>query len=169
MSISRLLKMSILFLLVFTGCKIKYSFTGASISPSVKSYTVYYFPNRAPQVNPTLSDLFTESLRNKFTKQTSLGYQADGGDLEFEGSITGYDVKPISIQDGDVAAQNRLTVTITVKFTNNNDHEQDFETPFSAYSDFPSSNLLSDVEDDLIKDIVDQIIEEVFNKSVANW
>lgn len=170
MKISKLLKVSILFLMVsLAGCSIKYSFTGASISPQVKSYTVYYFPNRAPQVNPTLSDYFTETLRDKFTRQTSLGYQNDGGDLEFEGAITGYDVKPISIQDGDVAAQNRLTVTISVKFTNNTDHEQDFESSFSAYSDFASTNLLSDVEDDLIKDIVDKIIEEIFNKSVANW
>ena len=150
-------------------CKISYSFTGASISPMVKTYTVYDFPNRARLVNPTLSDYFAEQLRDKFTRQTSLGYAKDGGDLEFEGSITGYDVKPMSVQSGDEAAKNRLTVKINVKFTNNTDHDQDFDQEFSAYSEFESSNNLSDVEDDLIEDIVTQIVEDVFNKSVANW
>lgn len=155
--------------LLLSGCSIKYSFTGASISPQVKSYSIYYFPTRAPKAPPSLSDYFGEELRSRFTRQTRLGYQADGGDLEFEGSITGYDVVPIAIKDGDVASMNRLTVTITVKFTNNTDHEQDFETPFSAYADFPSTNLLSDVEDELIKKITTEIIDQIFNKSVANW
>lgn len=150
-------------------CKITYSFTGASISPLVKSYTVYDFPNRARLINPTLSDYVTEQLRDKFTRQTSLEYARDGGDLEFEGSITDYDVKPISVQSGDEAAQNRLTIKINVKFTNNTDHDQDYEQEFSAYSEFYSENNLSDVEDELVELIVTQIIDDIFNKSVANW
>ncbi|HPR31788.1 MAG TPA: LptE family protein [Prolixibacteraceae bacterium] len=151
------------------ACTISYSFTGASISPSVKSFSVYDFPNRAPLVNPTLSDYFAEQLRDKFTRQTSLEYAPDGGDLEFEGQITGYDVQPISIRSDDQAAENRLTVRIKVKFTNKQDPTQDFETDFSAYADFSSELILSDVEDSLMEEIVKQITEDVFNKSVANW
>lgn len=150
-------------------CKITYSFTGASISPMVKSYTIYDFPNRAQLINPTLSDYFAEKLRDKFTRQTSLDYAKDGGDLELEGTITDYDIKPISVQSGDQAAQNRLTVKINVKFTNNTDHDQDYEQEFSAYSEFDSENNISDVEDELVEIIVTQIVDDVFNKSVANW
>lgn len=160
---------SILILFSFSGCKINYSFTGASISPLVKSYTVYDFPNRARLVNPNLSDQFVEALKDKFTRQTSLNYADNGGDLEFEGSITGYDVKPVSVRDTDVAAQNRLTIKIKVTFTNNQNSEDDFESEFSAYSDFSSDNLLSDVEDELVEIILTQIIDDIFNKSVANW
>lgn len=160
----------IIFLLTFVAvsCTVSYSFTGASISPNVKTYTIYDFVDRVRQ-NPTLSDYVTEQLKDKFTRQTSLSYANDGGDLEFEGTITGYDVKPISVQSGDVAAQNRLTVKMSVKFTNNKDHDQDFDTDFSAYADFNSDNNLSDVEDDLVQEIVKQIISDIFNKSVANW
>lgn len=157
------------FLLSLTQCKINYSFTGASISPMVKTYTVYDFQLRAAKASPTLSTYFTEQLRDKFTRQTSLDYLRDGGDLEFEGAITGFDVKPMAVQGDDVAAQNRLTVRISVKYTNNLDHEQDFDTEFSAYSDFSSTLNISDVEDDLIEEIVTQIVDDVFNKSVANW
>jgi hypothetical protein len=161
--------LSALFLLVAVGCTIKYSFTGASVSPDVKSYTIYSFPNRAKLINPSLSDYVVEQLRDKFTRQTSLNYQTEGGDLEFEGTITGYDVQPMAIKSDDQAASNRLTVKITVKFTNNKNHEQDFETEFSAYSDFSSDYILSDVEDGLVEEIMKQIIDDIFNKSVANW
>lgn len=150
-------------------CSIKYSFTGASISPMVKTYTVYDFPNRARLVNPTLSDDINEQLRDKFTRQTSLDYANDSGDLEFEGSITGYDIKPIAVQKDDVSAENRLTIRINVKFTNNNDHDQDFDTEFSAYYDFSSDLNISDVEDSGVEEILTQIIDDIFNKSVANW
>lgn len=158
------------FLMVMAGgCKIKYSFTGASISPLVKTYTVYDFPNRARLINPTLSDYFSEQLKDKFTRQTSLGYANDGGDLEFEGTITGYDIKPISVRGNDVAAENRLTVSIKVKFTNNKDPENDFDMDFSAYADFSSELMISDVEDSLVEQIINQIVDDIFNKSVANW
>jgi len=151
------------------SCTISYSFTGASVSPDVKTYTIGNFPNRAKLVNPTLSDYVVEQLRDKFTRQTSLKYQNEGGDLEFEGTITGYDVQPMAIKSDDQAAQNRLTVKISVKFTNNKNHEQDFETEFSAYADFSSDYILSDVEESLVEEIMKQIIEDIYNKSVANW
>jgi len=159
----------VMLVVVTISCRISYSFSGASISPDVKTYSVYDFTNRARIVNPALSDYVAEKLKDKFTRQTSLDYATDGGDLEFEGTITGYDVKPMSITKENNAAQNRLTVTINVKFTNNKNHEQDFETDFSAYFDFSSEEILSDVEDALVEEIVKQIIEDIFNKSVANW
>jgi hypothetical protein len=169
MNTFRTLILLILALVVANGCKIGYSFTGASISPEVKSYTIYDFPNRARLVNPTLSDYFAEKLREKFTRQTSLEYKNDGGDLEFEGAITGYDIQPMAIKTDDQASMNRLTARISVKFTNNKNHEQDFETEFSAYAEYDSDQLLSDVEDALVEVMVKQMIEDVFSKSVANW
>ena len=149
------------------GCSVSYSFTGASISPDVKTYTIDNFSYRAALVNPTLTDYLVEQLRDKFTRQTSLDYANDGGDLEFEGSITGYDIQPMAIKSDDNASMNRLTVSLKVKFTNNKNHEQDFESDFSEYAEFTADQLLSDVE--LVESIVMKLVEDVFNKSVANW
>lgn len=160
---------TLLLLFVLGACSIKYSFTGASISPLVKTYTIYDFPNRARMINPTLSDYFVEQLRDKFTRQTSLDYKKDGGDLEFEGTISSYDIQPISVQEGDIATQNRLTIRVSVTFRNNQDIEQNFESEFSAYDDFSSEYNISDVEDELVETIVNQIIDDIYNKSVANW
>lgn len=158
--------------LIFTACKITYSFTGASIAPNVKTFSVYYFPNRAKLVNPNLSQLLTQGpdgIENKLIKQTSLNQIKENGDLEFSGQITEYDVKPMNISTGDLAAQNRLTISIKVKFTNNKDHEQDWEKTFTEYEDFDSNRSLSDAEDALVTEIIKKLADDIFNASVANW
>jgi hypothetical protein len=157
---------------VFTACTVNYGFTGASIAPNVKTFSVYYFPNRARLVNPNLSQEFvqgTYGLENKIIKQTSLNQVQENGDLEFSGQITDYDVKPMNISEGDLAAQNRLTITVKVKFTNNKDHEQDWEKSFSAYEDFSSTSSLNAVEDSLVPEIIKKLTDDIFNASIANW
>lgn len=160
-------------LILLTGmapsCKISYSFTGANISPEVKTFSVYYFPNRAPLVNPTLSQTFTEALREKLQRQTSLNELTEDGDLVFEGQITNYEVRPMSIQKDDLAALNRLTISIRVKYTNNIDPDQSLEQTFSAFEDFDSTSSLSDVEDGLVPEIINKITEDIFNATLANW
>lgn len=154
---------------IYTACKVSYSFTGASIAPSVKTFSVYYFPNRARLVNPNLSQTFTDGLQEKLIRQTSLSQIEDNGDLEFSGQITEYDVRPMNIQQGDLAALNRLTIGIKVKYVNNKDHEQDWEKSFTGYEDFESSQSLSDVEDSLVPEIIKKLTDDIFNASIANW
>ena len=166
---SKAIILVILVLVSAVSCTVSYSLSSATITPDIKTFCVYDFPNRAGNVNPTLSDDFQYELKMKFNRQTNLKSVDKSGDLEFEGSIIGYDVKPMAIQSQDVAAQSRLTVKIKVKFTNNKNHENDFDTEFSAYADFETSQNLSSVEDDLIDVILDELIEDIFNKSVANW
>lgn len=165
----------ILFMLVIllTGitnsCRISYSFTGANISPAVKTFSVYYFPNRARLVNPTLSQSFTEALREKLQRQTPLNELEEDGDLIFEGQITGYEVRPMSIQKEDMAALNRLTVSVRVKYTNSIDPDQSIEQTFSAFEDFDAASSLSAVEDGLVPEIINKLTEDIFNATLANW
>lgn len=167
---SIIILLSVVFImLVFDACKVGYSFTGASISPSVKTFSVAYFQNRARLVNPNLSQEFTDILQEKLIRQTSLNQISEDGDLEYSGQITDYQVRPINIQEGDIAAQNRLTIGVKVKFVNNKDHEQDWDKTFSAYEDFDSNNSLSDIEGELAPLIAKKLADDIFNASVANW
>jgi Lipopolysaccharide-assembly len=160
-------------LFLSSGCKISYSLSGASISPEVKNVFIDYFRNRSKVINPTLSQSFTEAMKDKFVNETGLTLNTDQGDLEFSGEITGYDVRPLSVQKSDTgrdfASMNRLTITVKVIFVNNKDHDQDFNTSFSAYFDWDSSKPVSQIENEAVKIITDQLIEDIFNKSVANW
>lgn len=154
---------------IIYSCKVSYSFTGANLSPEIKTFSVYNFPNRARLINPTLSQNFTEELREKLTRQTSLNELSEDGDIEFEGQITGYEFRPMSIQKDDLSAQTRLTVTIKVKFTNHKEPEQDFEKTFSAYEDYDSSLSISSVEDELLEAIIEKLCDDIFNSTIANW
>ena len=166
---SHFLLLLVLLVIAFPSCSVKYSFTGASISPDVKTMTIQYFPNKASLVVPVLSRSFTEALRDYFTTQTNLTLIEHGGDLNLEGAITGYTVQPTAIQGNETAAQNRLTITVKVKFTNRKNEKQNFESEFSRFSDYPSSQDLNSVQAKLIKDIDDLLIQDIFNKAVVNW
>lgn len=155
--------------LCYWGCSIKYSFTGASISPEVRTVTIAQFPNLAPLVNPTLSSAFTEALKEKFVTQTSLALQNFGGDLDFAGEITTYDVAPVAIQGNETAALNRLTIAIHVKFVNIRDEKANFDRTFSAYEDYSANRPFSDVEGALVATIQEKLVEDIFNAAVANW
>lgn len=156
-------------LLCVSACGI-YSFSGTSIQSDVKSITINYFDYKALKVNPTLSNDLTEQLRNQFRKMTNLEQLDMDGDLEITGEITGYDVKATAITAGDVASQNRLTVTIKVSFTNRKHPEDDFTSKsFSAYSDYDSTNSLDTVESTLVTEIIEKLVDDVFNATVAQW
>lgn len=111
--------------LIVRSCGI-YSFSGTSIQPDIKTVTINYFEYKALKVNPTLSNSMTESLKDKFRKMTRLEQVDMDGDLEITGSITGYDVRAMAVTANEVAAQNRLTVTVKIDFTNRKYPEDDF-------------------------------------------
>uniref|UniRef100_UPI0040250124 LptE family protein n=1 Tax=Candidatus Cryptobacteroides bacterium TaxID=3085639 RepID=UPI0040250124 len=155
--------------LVVHSCGI-YSFTGTSIQPDVKTVTINYFEYKALKVNPTLSNSLTESLKDKFRKMTRLEQVDMDGDLEITGSVTGYDVRAMAVTANEVAAQNRLTVTVRIDFTNRKYPEDDFQgKSFSAYADYDSTQSLDAVESTLCDEIIEKICEDIFNATVANW
>ncbi|MBQ6284510.1 MAG: LptE family protein [Bacteroidales bacterium] len=152
------------------GCSIvKYSFSGTSIQPDVKTVTINYFEYKALKVNPTLSNDLTEAMKEKFRKLTKLEQVDMDGDLELSGTVTGYEVRAAAVTANEVAAMNRLTVNVSLKFTNRKYPEEDFEKSFSAYSDYDSTNSLDAVEASLCEEIVEKLAEDMFNASVAQW
>lgn len=169
---NKILAFLLLIPFILSGCKVSYSFSGASISADTKTISVAYFPNRAPIVNPTLSQELTEKLKDKFISQTSLNMVSGEGDLSFDGEITGYDIKPIAITGGDQsdrASLNRLTVTVKVRFVNEKDPTKNFDSQFMAYEDYSSDRGLDAVEGELIPLILEKLVEDIFNRSVVNW
>jgi hypothetical protein len=147
-----------------------YSFTGTNINPNVKTIQVDFFPNNATLVEPTLSTVFTTSLQDLFLTQTNLEMVKSGGDLQYEGEITGYKISPMTATAEQTAAQNRITITVNVRFYNNKQEEDNFERSFSFYYDFPANEsltgtLLSDAYDE----ILERITQDIFNASLAKW
>ena len=168
------MKKSIIFLALsfivvfFQSCGV-YSFTGASIPVEAKTISVLYFPNKASMVQPMLSKNITEALQDKFRSSSSLSITQRNGDLAIEGEITGYDTQPIAIQGNQIAAMNRLTVTVNVRFRNRFDEKTNFESTFSRYRDYNSSISLSSAEGNLLPGMIEELVQDIYNKCVVNW
>ncbi len=145
-----------------------YSFTGASYG-TAKTVSIDYFQNRASYVNATLSNTITEDLKDRFMSQTPLTLVKSGGDLHFEGTITGYKISTAGMKSGEKAASNRLTITIKVTFTNETAPENDFDKSYSRYSDYDVNSSFASVESSLVEEIVGLLIDDIFNDSVVNW
>lgn len=166
-------KISVLLLfigtLILQGCGV-YSFTGTNLHPDVKTVQIDYFPNTAVLVEPTLSTVFTVRLQDIFLTQTNLDLVKSGGDLQFEGEITGYKISPMTATAEQTAAQNRITITVNVRFFNNKLEEDNFERSFSFFYDFPAEQSLSgSLLTDAYEIILERITQDIFNASVAKW
>lgn len=142
---------------------------GASIPVEAKTISVGFFTNNTTLGAPSLSQRFTEKLRDVVSSQTRLGLVSRNGDLQFEGYIVDYNVSPVAIQSTDLAGLNRLTITVSVKYTNKFDVGKSFEQSFTRFADYKSSESINDREPDLVTEIYRQLTEDIFNKAFNNW
>lgn len=155
--------------IAFASCKIKYSLSGATIPPEAKTISVAYFSNNTSLGAPTLSQRFTEKLKDMVSSQTSLGLVSQNGDLQFSGYLADYNVAPVAIQSSDLADKNRLTITVNVKYFNKFEEAKNFEQSFTRFADFNANESVSSKEAELVQEIFRQITEDVFNRAFNNW
>jgi len=151
------------------ACKASVSLSGATIPPEAKTISVAFFTNNTSLGAPSLSQRFTEKLRDVVSQQTPLSLVRQKGDLQFEGYIADYNVAPIAVQSNDQAAQNRMTITVSVKYTNKFEAAKCFEQNFTRFADFDSKLNVATEEPRLVEEIYRQITEDVFYKAFNNW
>lgn len=154
-------------MLVLGGCK--YSFTGASVQPDVKTFSLAQFENIAGVVNPTLANRLTETLRDRFQQQSRLNLVPRNGDLVLLGAVTDYSVAPIAPTAGQQAARNRLTIRCKVSFENTKYPDQNWEQIFENFADFENATPLPSVESTLVAEITDKIVQDIVNKALSDW
>jgi len=154
--------------IIFTSCGI-YNFTGAG-PIKANSFQVNFFQNNAPIIEPGIERTFTIALQDLIQNQTSLTLTNSSGDLVYEGEIVDFRIAPMTATADQRAAQNRLTITINVRFTNNQDEEQNFEKRFSHYYDYGGSEqLVGSQLTQALEEIYERITQDVFNASLAKW
>ncbi len=167
------LSFSLVILMIVMGCKF-YSFTGASIPDGVETFQVNYFQNEAGNnigsvFEPGLDRDFTLALQDLLMNQTNLQLVSNSGHLIYEGEIVEYRVSPMSATAQQTAAQNRLNVSVNVRFFNTLKEEDDFEQRFSHFYDFPAETQLFNVKAEAHEVIFERITQDIFNASLAKW
>lgn len=158
---------------LFSSCSIK--FNGASIPAEMKTVNITFFENNAPLVVPDMSSKFTENLRNRIRNQTSLNMTTNEAHGIFSGTITNYDIRPTSVQDANnrgvaTSGTNRMTIAVSVKYTNNLDPKMSFEESFERHIDFPTAGQSFQAQEaGLIDQVLTLLTEDIFNRAFANW
>jgi hypothetical protein len=166
-TISSRLIVGLMIVLTLAGCGI-YSFTGADTS-GAKDFSVGFFRSQTALASPAFSQEFTESLKDLILQQSNLKLVQRNGQLNFEGSITDYRIAPVGVQATETAAQNRLSVTVRVKYTNTLEPDKSFERNFTKFTDYDSAFDLLSLEAELNRLIIEQLTQEIFNASLGNW
>lgn len=155
---------------VLAGCRISYKFNGSALDYTVyKTVSVSEFPIRAALVYPPLQSTFENELLNYIARNTRLQVVDGGSDLQIEGEITGYNLTPQAVAESGYASMTRLTISVRVKYTDNKEEGKDVDQTFSAYRDFPSTEMLTDVQDQLCDEISKELVELIFNATLGNW
>ena len=159
---------SILFSL--STCSVSYKLDGGSINYDLtKTIHIADFPNRAPSVNPSLSQIFDQKLRDRFIEQTRLKPVDNNADIEITGEITQYGIQGMAVKEDAFSSQTRLTVAIRVQYVNNKEQGQDIDQTFTAFREYPSDMGLNAVEDELCREISEELVDMIYNATVANW
>jgi hypothetical protein len=150
------------------GCG-PYSFTGAG-PIDAKTYQVNFFQNTAELVEPGIDRIFTQRLQNLIQNQTNLTLTNTNGDLLYEGEIVNYRIEPMTATAEIRTAQNRLTITVNVRFTNKNKEIDNFEKRFSHFYDYGASQQLTGaLLTTALDEIFERITQDIFNASLAKW
>jgi len=162
----------ILFLLVSIitfGCGVTYSFTGVQ-NLNANTFQVNYFQNTADLIEPGFDRDFKLALEELITNQTSLNLTTSNGDLVYEGEITEYRISPTTAQANSTAAQNRLSVSVNVRFYDKNLPDEEFEKRFSFFFDYAGSQLLQGSQKTAAHEaIFERITQDIFNATLAKW
>lgn len=154
---------------ILLGCG-RYSFTGASIPASTKSFQVNYFQNNAPLIEPGLERDFKIALEELILNQTSLDLVKSGGDLTYEGEIVEYRISPTTATSDNRAAQNRLTISVQVRFYDKNDPEGEVDQRFSFFYDYAGQQqLVGSQKETAHAEIFERLTQDIFNATLAKW
>ena len=147
----------------------KYSFTGLG-DLKAETFQVNYFQNNSALIEPGLDRDFTIALQDLLTNQTSLGLVTSNGDLVYEGEITEYRISPTTATSDNRAAQNRLTITVQVRFYDKENPDEDLDQRFSFFYDYPgSSQLVGSQKTTAHEEIFERITQDIFNATLAKW
>lgn len=153
-------------LLFFVGC---ISFKGVIIPEGADTYYVEPVEIRELNAPPVIAQIFMETLRQKVREQSKLTYNENDPDLSFTPIITKYSINSVAPQEGDLVAFNRLDITVSVKYENLRNEEDNYSKTWNAFEDYPATDNFQDREEELLALIFEDITERIFNDTFSDW
>ncbi len=136
-----------------------------------KIFSVKTLENNAPNAPLSYAALLSEDVKDGVQNNTKLKLNSspNTGEVQIEGAVMNYFVSPIAIQAGDVAAKNRLTITVNFKIYIKAPKEDEMNLTATRFFDFETKVDFATVEKELVTEINKQIVQDVINKLLSNW
>lgn len=160
----------LLSVIVVTACSVSYKFNGASIDyTKTKTIQIVDFPIRSNYVWGPMGPMFNNALKDEYANHTKLIQVKRNGDLKLEGEITQYSQRNKAVSSEGHSNMTELSITVNVRFTNNANHNEDFERQFTSSKSYETTLSLNSVQEQLVRQMVEDLVDQIFNATVANW
>lgn len=160
--------LSIAFL--FSGC-MRYSFTGASIPPGVKTIYIPFFPDQSNSGLGDLSNRLNNALINRFVNQSKLqlANNEQEADAVLDGRITSYSNRPFSISGDEQVNENEVSITVNATFRYTSEDEPEWTSSFNGKASFDPAEDPIEGENTASTTALQQIANNMFSDAVSNW
>lgn len=139
--------------------------------PEWEKFYLITLDNEAPNTPLSYAATLSERLKDGVQNNTRLllSNEQSGAQVVISGVIAQYSIDPVALQDGDVAAQNRLTVRVNFQIDISAPEEDQKTLTATRFVDYDASTDLGIVESELLSTVNDQITQDLINKLLSNW
>ena len=152
------------------GCTY-YSFTGASIPAHLETIAIPIVEDNSVSPLTGLNDLFTEMLSDRFVDQTRLSLEPDEAeaDVVLQATIDRYVNQPASVGAGEQAAQNRVSISVSVRYFDHVEEEELLARTFSGTAEYSPAEQGLQGEQEAAELALDLIADDIFTAATSNW
>ena len=154
---------------LLNGCAY-YSFTGATIPENLNTIAIPLVIDNSVNTIPSLSDEMTELLINRFVNQTRLSLSPNESDADavLIAEIQRYSNAPSSVSGEETAARNRVTISISVVYTDQVDEKELLSRTFSNFEEY---DPLLGIEEETVAALaaLENVADDIFTAATSNW
>lgn len=155
-------------ILCLASC-MRYSFKGVSISPETKTYYIHPIEVTAIDAPSGLQYTLREAMQQKIQSQSSLVYTELDPNIEFVITINGYTITTEAATNNNTVTLNKLTISVSSEYINNNDEKDTWQKNFSYGVPFDPNIDINTVQDQFIAEIFDQVTDQIFQEAFTQW
>lgn len=153
---------------LLAGCGY-YSFTGASIPEHLDTVAVPLVEDQSLGGVPAMDQALTDLLVERFVRQTRLVLEPDEGqaDAVLAARIESYRTEPVAVTGDEVAALNRVTIRVAVRYLDRVEDAVRLERTFSGSAEYAAADL--ELEEAAVAEALREIADDVFTAATSDW
>jgi hypothetical protein len=161
--------LGLVLMLSLNGCRFSMNFTGGNVDTSLETIFIDQVGNTASLVVPFVSQDMTTALQDIFLDRSRLSLATDNADVILSGNITNYTISPTAISGNETAAQNRLSISVSMMYENTKNPGESWPSPknFNGFVDFPAEADFASREEEFAGEAIEQIVQKIFNETLG--